>query len=168
VAFPTLATLLDHWLIPTLGDTARGVPPHISLLYPWRPAPLQAAAVMGVKAAVACIRPFTAAFRQRGRFPGVLFLRPEPDDALRALTKRLVAAFPDTPPYGGRFLDPAPHLTIAKAPTEDELDRLEGEVTARVGPLFPLVFTVRAIVVQEEGDDGKWSVRSTIALTAMD
>lgn len=168
VVFPALADLLDRWRIPTLTVASRGVLPHITLLYPWRPAPLQTADLLGVRTAVAGTRPFIVAFRQLDRFPGVLFLRPDPDDALRALTRRLVVTFPDTPPYGGQFPDPAPHLTVAKASTEDRLDRLEEEVVACLGPLFPLVFTVREIAIQEEGDDGMWSVHSNIALTDTD
>jgi len=81
------------------------------------------------------------------------------------LTQQLVQAFPETPPYGGQFgSDPTPHLTIARASTEGELDRLQAEVSARLEPLFPLDFEVRKICIEEEGPAGNWLVSATIPL----
>jgi 2'-5' RNA ligase len=115
-------------------------------------------------AALAGTRPFTVTFRQLDRFPGVLFLRPEPDDLLRSLMRRLAAAFPDTPPYGGRVADPAPHLTVARAETAAELDHLESTVGDHLKPRLPLRVEVRHLVVGEEGPDGMWHVRATLPL----
>jgi hypothetical protein len=56
------------------------------------------------------------------QFPdGIIHLVPDPDDALRDLTARLVAAFPAWPPYGGEFgSDVQPHLTVdAASPVVD-------------------------------------------------
>ncbi len=52
-----------------------------------------------------------------GQFPnGIIHLVPDPADELRALTQRLVTAFPDFPPYGGEFgEDIRPHLTVDAA-----------------------------------------------------
>jgi 2'-5' RNA ligase len=165
VCLPELAELLDRWRLPTVAVASRGVPPHITLLYPWRPAPLGPSDIAEAAAAVAGTAPLTVTFRRLGRFPGVLFLRPEPDNTLRALVRRLMHAFPDTPPYGGRFADPIPHLTVAAAATEDELDRLEAEIAAELASSLPLALTVRELALEEEGDDGVWSIRATIPLT---
>ena len=56
------------------------------------------------------------------QFPnGIIHLVPDPDDALRDLTARLVAAFPAWPPYGGEFGgDLQPHLTVDAA--SDDVD----------------------------------------------
>ncbi|KQW52758.1 hypothetical protein ASC77_00070 [Nocardioides sp. Root1257] len=43
---------------------------------------------------------------------GILSLLPDPDDPFRELTRRLVAAFPQCPPYGGAYPEPTPHLTL--------------------------------------------------------
>ncbi len=43
---------------------------------------------------------------------GILSLLPDPDEPFRELTRRLVAAFPQCPPYGGAFPEPVPHLTL--------------------------------------------------------
>lgn len=79
--------------------------------------------------------------------------------------RKLRAAFPETPPYGGQFADPTPHLTVAKATSEDELGRLEAEVATLLGPYLPLTLTIRDLAIEEEGSDGMWSVRTMIALS---
>lgn len=164
VYLPELAGLLDRWRVPTVAVAAKGMPPHITVLYPWRPGPLQASDLADAAAAVADLPPFALSLLRLGRFPGVLYLRPEPDDDLRALTRRLADAFPDTPPYGGQFPDPTPHLTVATAATKGELDQIEAEVSAHLGPHLPLTLTISTLAIEEEGSDGMWSVRATIAL----
>ena len=125
---------------------AGGMPAHVTLLHPFRrtdrigPATLEA-----LQAVFAAAPPFELSFSRTGRFPGVLWLAPEPREPLDALAGALAAAFTDCPPYGGRFADPVPHLTVAKgeeaalASVERELARrLARPVTARAahGSLF--------------------------------
>lgn len=117
---------------------------HVTVLAPWVPHPAEAET-----AVVATIARDTPAFEVKladlGVFPdGVVHLRPEPDGPLRRLTSRLAAAFPDFPPYGGRYDDPAPHLT---------LDRLSASVTlesvrARIDTIVPATVAVDRIDLQ--------------------
>jgi 2'-5' RNA ligase superfamily len=163
---PKLAELIDQWRLPTVAVASLGVPPHITLLYPWRPAPLQSADAAQVAAAACGITPFTLIFRRVERFPGALYLAPEPDDVVRTLIRQLVRAFPETPPYGGQFgSDPIPHLTVAEAATETELDRLQAAVLTVLEPVFPLSVYVHALSIEQEGPDGRWHLFSTIELT---
>jgi hypothetical protein len=69
---------------------------------------------------------------QCGRFPGVLYLAPEPDAGFRSLTGAVAAQWPEAPPYGGRFADVVPQLTIAHSQDDEALDLLESEVRARL------------------------------------
>lgn len=165
ICLPELGALLDQWRLSTVPVAMQGVPPHITLLYPWRAAPLQPADRHEAAAAVAGMAPFLVTFRRIERFPGALYLSAEPEDVLRALIRRLVRAFPETPPYGGQFgSDPMPHLTLAKATSEEELSRLQAEISARLEPLLPLSLPVQALSIEEEGPDGRWQVSSTIEL----
>jgi 2'-5' RNA ligase len=117
---------------------------HITLLAPWaeRPTAVHVAEVARITKAA---KPFDVRLARVGEFPdGVLYLRPEPDGQLRELTSRLVAAFPGFPPYGGRYGDVIPHLT---------LDRRSATVTpatvhASVASLVPLTVTVDRIDLQ--------------------
>ena len=165
ISLPELAELVNHWRLPTVPVASQGIPPHITLLYPWQPVPVQPADLHAVAAAVMDIAPFTLTFQQVGRFPGALFLCPEPEGMVRHLTQRIVRAFPETPPYGGQFgSDPTPHLTVALAETEEELDRLQADILVRLEPLFPLRIPVQALTVEEEGIDDTWHIVSTIQL----
>ena len=166
ICLPELAELLDQWRVPTIPIASQGVPPHITLLHPWRPAPLQPTDLHEAAVAVAGLAPFTVTFRHIGRFPEALVLSPEPEDVLRTMIQRLVRAFPETPPYGGRFgADFTPHLTVAKAATEAELTGLRADMLARLEPQLPLRLPVHALCIHEEGPDGTWQVSSTIELT---
>ncbi len=164
ISVPELADLIDHWRVPSVAAAALGVPPHITLLYPWRPAPLHISDLAEAASAVAGVAPFTLTFRRLGRFPGVLFLHPEPGIILRDVMWRLAAAFPDTPLYGGQFADAVPHLTVAQAATEDALAGIETEVTAHLASHVPIEVTVRELAVMEESEDRQWTHRSTIRL----
>jgi hypothetical protein len=64
---------------------------------------------------------------------GILSLLPDPDDPFRELTRRLVAAFPQCPPYGGAFPEPVPHLTLDQR--ADGID--EASVRAALGDAVP-------------------------------
>lgn len=154
LSFPQFAPLLDRWRVPTVPGAADGVPPHVTLLGPWRPAPLSPADLADVAAAISGIPPFHLTFRHLGRFgDAVLYLRPEPDEPLRTLIQRLIAAFPETPPYGGEFPDVVPHLTVAMAATGEELDRVERELLAELRSRPLPETSVDAIEVAEELED---------------
>jgi hypothetical protein len=59
---------------------------------------------------------FAASFTRVAQFPdGMIHLLPDDESPFRRLTADLVAAFPDLPPYGGRYPDPRPHVTLDRA-----------------------------------------------------
>jgi 2'-5' RNA ligase len=88
---------------------------HITALGPFDPAPTPA--VLDVVGEIAASTdPVGVRLERLAQFPnGIIHLVPEPDDALRALTATLVAAFPGWPPYDGQFEDVRPHLTVDAA-----------------------------------------------------
>ncbi len=69
-----------------------------------------------VAKAVAAVAAFDYRLTRIATFPdGIIHLLPEPDDGFRALTARLVEAFPQFPPYAGAFgslEELQPHLTL--------------------------------------------------------
>jgi len=95
-------------------NASLGVPAHVTLLAPFAPPALitpamtaTLAAVIGSVAAFDCVFARTAWFGEN-----VLWLAPEPDDPFRELTRRLAAAFPAYPPFGGVYAEVIPHLTV--------------------------------------------------------
>jgi 2'-5' RNA ligase len=95
---------------------------HITALGPFDPAPSpQVLATVAYLAATTPPVPLRLA--DLAQFPnGIIHLVPDPADRLRDLTARLVAAFPDWPPYGGEFgAAVQPHLTVAAAADDVDL-----------------------------------------------
>jgi 2'-5' RNA ligase len=132
---------------------AAGVPPHITLLFPFMPPDrLDAAVRSRAAAAIGAPMSFDVAFPRIGRFPDVTYLAPEPSGPLLALIAALADAFPDYQPYGGAFDEVVPHLTLAHTPEPDTHDAVE----QAVAPRLPIRATITRAVVMGEGRDGRW------------
>jgi hypothetical protein len=96
---------------------------HVTALGPFAPDP--APATLEVVGAIAAdTPPLAVRFERIAQFPdGIIHLVPEPDTGLRGLSSSLVRAFPEHPPYGGRYgTEPVPHLTLDAASPEVSVD----------------------------------------------
>lgn len=107
---------------------------HVTALGPFLPR-LDAAA----EALVAEIAAGTAAFAftldRVAAYPdGVVHLAPVPERGFLQLTDRLVAAFPQCPPYAGAFPGSRPHLTLDALSEEVSLT----STAAALGSLLPV------------------------------
>ena len=135
-----------------------GMPPHITVLFPF----LNARQIDGETESMLAsllegISCFDFALSEVGRFPGVVYLSPQPAEPFVALTQKLVACWPDHQPYGGAFDEIIPHLTVAHgAPIPDGLsERLPLGVRAEEVWLMSRMA-------------GRWTRRRTFALGAPD
>jgi hypothetical protein len=120
-----------------LDDAAvRGVPAHVTVLYPFVPPPaINAAVIARLADAVGSVSAFVCEFATTAWFgDDVLWLAPRPDEPFRALTQAVSAAFPGYPPYGGVYDDVVPHLTVGDRPAGDvgELRAAEADVLRRL------------------------------------
>jgi 2'-5' RNA ligase len=137
-----------------------GVPAHVTLLYPFLPsAQLTPAVRRRIAHVTRDVRPFDVGFEGTGRFPGVVWLAPEPAEPFVTLTELLAAAFPDHPPYGGAHDEIVPHLTLGLG-AEDVLGRLARSVRA----CPPFRERIRAIEVIAESGTDRWHRRWRIPL----
>ncbi|MEE4545625.1 2'-5' RNA ligase family protein [Streptomyces sp. V4-01] len=138
---------------------AAGVPAHVTVLYPFLPADQ---VDDGVRAALRALfaghQPFELDFAGFGRFPDLLWLAPEPDRPLRALTAAVEAGWPQAPAYGGRF-EPVPHLTIAGGQPQETYEALARALAPGL-PLHSRV-TEASLVVH---DGLRWQLRETFLL----
>lgn len=123
---------------------AYGVPPHVTVLFPWLPQPTVSPDELAALEHLAAATPaFEAALTRVGRFPGVAWLAPEPVAAFAALTRSVFARWPQTPPYEGRFAEPVPHLTVADGQPDEVIDA----VAAELGGALPVRFQVDALTL---------------------
>jgi 2'-5' RNA ligase len=127
--FPELEPLLGPWRRRYTGDGPRGMPPHVTVIFPFADSAEADDLLEPLGRVFGAFAPFEIALRETARFPGLLYLRPDPGDTFVAITEALVHAFPDFPPYSGEFAEIVPHVTVAQggdellAATERQLEQ---------------------------------------------
>ena len=165
VALPEAAPAVDGWRERTCADRPSvGVPPHVTLLFPFVPAAeLCAGTIDRLHRLFARFPAFDVVLRELRRFAGVLYLAPEPDEPFRRLLEAAADAYPEHPPYGSEIpLDQVvPHVTVAHGDPA-LLDEAEEDVAAAL----PIASAVREVALLEEvePDWGRWRVRATVPL----
>jgi len=143
---------------------ALGVPAHITLLYPFKPpAEIDATVIGRLQSGFANFAPITFTLATAHRFPGVLYLAPDPAEPFRALTRAISTWYPETPPYGGRWPDIVPHLSVASVADEHELDRIAAEFAQARSGLLPIKATVNEVSLLEQREL-RWAVRTSFRL----
>jgi 2'-5' RNA ligase len=143
-----------------------GIPAHITLLFPFRPAGWLgeervaelAAFIRAVPAARFALTRVGRFAGQVGRSPGVLFLAPDPAEPFVDLTRQLSARF-DLLPYGRASSGGNPHLTVARHEDPAVLDR----ISEALSPSLPLAFTMREAWLMERDVGGYWHRTETFA-----
>jgi hypothetical protein len=103
VPVPEAEPVAGHLRARLDRPAGRGVPAHVTVLYPFVPQ-ITDAAVTQAAAAVASVAGFECRFAGIQWFgEDVLWLAPEPSAPFLALTAAVHAAFPHYPPFGGAF-----------------------------------------------------------------
>ena len=146
-------------------SAALGVPAHITLLYPFKPPDeIDSAALDKLRHGFALFAPFQFTLAQIRRFPTeVLYLAPEPDEPFRRLTLAIWDWYPETPPYGGKWPDIVPHLSVATLADEQQLDRITDEFAQASRGMLPLRATAAEVALMDNRS-GRWQVRATLGL----
>jgi len=144
---------------------ARGIPAHITVLFPFVPPDRFDKAVLEtIREVAASERPLEFELTGVGEFPGAIWLRPEPEHFFQGLTRRFWEAFPAYPPYGGIYPDSQPHLTVAVVSDEAEQKRLSSGINAELGQQLPIACAAAALSVFMSDQDGVWQRRHSLAL----
>jgi len=165
VPVPEAEPVVGHLRARLDRSANRGVPAHVTVLYPFVPPGQITAAVIGeAAAAVASVPGFECRFAGIGWFGDqVVWLAPEPASPFRALTAAVHEAFPQCPPFRGEFADVIPHLTIGDRPDggPDVLRAAEAEVQ----PALPIRTRVSwAWLMTGSQAPGSWQLRAAFPL----
>jgi 2'-5' RNA ligase len=161
IEHPALAAL-PYWK----QMAAVGVPPHVTLLYPWRSAPADSASIDALRTVVRQCVPFSLTLGRVASFPtGVVYATVEPEAPIRWLIGAIVEVFPDTPPYGGEFAwtGPVPHCTLVRGQA-DQVESLRLAFAQTFSAILPITIPITSIAVEEESDTGMWAVTTTVPL----
>jgi 2'-5' RNA ligase len=145
---------VEPLLAAALGESQRseaGLPPHITLLYPFVPGgAIDEAIETAVAELLAGCAPFAFRLARVASFPGVLYLEPQPADGFLELTRELCARWPELPPYRGEFAEVIPHLTVATGKTDQSLvSALERQL--------PFEATAEEVWLSVQERGGRWA-----------
>lgn len=144
-------------------NSGLGVPAHITILAPFRPAGMLGAVERDLLRRVfAAATPFDFRLDRTAWFgTSVLWLAPHDPAPFSDLTERVFAAFPDYPPFGGQHEEVVPHLTIGLGCPVDEMRRAEQEII----PHLPVVGHVSAVTLMAESSPGgSWKTFASFPL----
>ncbi len=148
-AEPLAAPLRPRWQPPP----EPGIPPHVTLLYPFVPADrIDLTHLTRLGDLFGRQPPFDVRYERLARFPGVLYLAPEPAEPFVSLTERIVGLYPDYPPYAGQHAEIVPHLSLVQSPDETVLAAAEEEAGAA-----PVAARADEAWLMAPGREGLWS-----------
>lgn len=163
VPFSDLDAIVGTHRRALTSDGADGMPPHVTLIYPFvDDADLSAGEVGRLRRVFGAFAPFDVTFSEFGRFdarPPVLYLAPEPAQPFLEMVAALAQEFPAHPPFGGVHETVIPHLTVAHAEDATALRGAEDDVRRHL----PVHARVNEVTVMEHRVDG-WCPRERIAL----
>lgn len=140
----------------------RNVPAHVTVLYPFLPPGEIDAEVERTLADLAGSVPrFDYRLREMRRFPVALYLAPDPDLPFSALTGAVYRAFPDYPPFAGKFAVVVPHVTVAHG-DEPQLCAIEIELRIALPPAGIAAHCAELVLI--ENSTGRWETLRTFPL----
>lgn len=142
----------------------QGIPPHVTLLYPFAPADELESALPLLQAILVRQEPFTFELSELRTFPRTIWLAPEPAAPFVALTKAIEAAFPTYPHWEGVFEEVIPHLTLADGVEPVELEPTLARLRTLVGPLLPVQVAADQATVLTEQPGGHWATVTRVPL----
>jgi 2'-5' RNA ligase len=142
-----------------------GMPAHITLLFPFKaPDDVDDITLGNLRDCLARFEPIRFSLGTVKRFPAeVLYLAPEPDEPFRQLTRTIWKLFPATPPYGGKWPDIIPHLSLAWLADEVRLNEVADDFARASAGKLPIP-AIASEVALMDNRSGRWKVEATFSL----
>ena len=153
VEVPEAEPLVRDWRAKHDWSARRGVPAHVTVLYPFVPTEKFDERLHAELRELFATHPsFPFSLPRVARFPEVAWLAPEPVEPFKSLVDAVASQYPDYPPYEGIHEEVIPHLTVAEGGTD-----LQDEVDAAISPSLPIAAEATAISLFLEDETGWWS-----------
>ncbi|MFN0071412.1 MAG: 2'-5' RNA ligase family protein [Chloroflexota bacterium] len=161
IPVPAAEPVIGQWRRLFDPSAGHGVPPHITLIFPYLSS---ASCNPAVSSELRALFDDTPAFQfslvSEGTFPGIQYLAPVPDEPFVSLIRTLAERFPEAPPYGGAFPSIVPHLTVAH--TCD--DAMRTRIAKSLRPALPILCSAREVLLMRENVDGQWQISERFPL----
>jgi 2'-5' RNA ligase len=158
----------DHYRKLYMPETVEQIEPHITLAYPFAPAPMLPAIEERLRGVVSRFAPTRLSLRGFEVFPesGVLYLKIAYAERVVALYRAVLGEFPEYTVYSGRYGNEyTPHMTVGIFEDREELMRVYEELS--VQRLF-IGWDVEQVVVKVRMSDGIWDTWAEIPLLGPD
>ena len=146
-------------------SAAAGMPAHITLLHPFKPSnEVDEVTLNNLRCCFTRFAPFQFSLSAIRRFPvEVLYLAPEPDEPFRQLTLAIWDRYPETPPYGGKWPDIVPHLSVAYLADEHKLDGITNDLVQASQGKLPIRATASEVALMDN-PSGRWQIHTKLSL----
>jgi 2'-5' RNA ligase len=146
-------------------SAAAGMPAHITLLFPFKaPNDVDDITLGSLRDCFARFEPIRFSLGIIKRFPTeVLYLAPEPDAPFRELTRAIWKLFPERPPYGGKWPDIIPHLSLAWLADEVLLTGAADDFARASAGKLPIA-AIASEVALMDNRSGRWKVEAAFSL----
>jgi hypothetical protein len=161
VAIPEAEFVIGQLRLRHDPAAAKGVPAHVTVLYPFAPA---SELTDDVRRAVADLfrsrPPFEYRFEHVARFDdGTVYLAPDTPEAFRGLTDAAATRWPGFPPYGGAFDEVIPHLTVGHR-LGDDADEVLDAAAGALRNHGPVTGQATEVALMVAGSSGRWRIDS--------
>jgi 2'-5' RNA ligase len=160
IPFLEVDDVVDTWRRVLDPAQVRGIPAHVTLLFPFvHPTDLSTDVLNDLGAHFSKASSFNVAFDSTAWFEDrVVYLEPKPEQQFRTMTKQLLRSFPSYLPYGGKFADLIPHLTLGDGAPLESLLKAEAAVRDR----FPIETQAKEAWLMTGGmGPNSWSLRQS-------
>ena len=132
----------------------RGIPFHITLLFPFAPrSELTGGVLAKTRAFFADRRPLEFELTRVAMWPQDVYAVPEPDDDLRECMYALHALFSQWPPYGGIHDTVVPHATLGE---DLDASTVYEDIDRRIRAHLPWRYRADAATLLEEYAPDRW------------
>ena len=163
IPVPPADSIIGKWRNKYDEVSLRGIPAHITILFPFKSPEENNLEVIGkLRAFFSEVKSFSFSLVRINTFPDVVYLEPEPRDKFVKLTEGIVKIFPENPPFEGMFEEIVPHLTIGNKLQNLESARLE--ISQDIISKLPIKSLATEAWLMES-KDGEWSIREKFTLT---
>jgi hypothetical protein len=140
-------------------SAADGAPAHITVLGPFLDLDsIGSDELRRLRDLFAAFAPIRFSLARVDRFPGVLFLAPDPPAPFVALTEAVWRRWPQCPPYRGAYDEVIPHMTVAMG------DGDFADVERALRPMLPISATADEVWLIARGEDGRWVCERSFGL----
>jgi len=136
-----------------------GIPAHVTLLFPFKdPSKITGETERKIEQVFLNVKPFPFMLANINTFPNVIFLEPDPREPFIELTERVAKAFPEHPPWEGKYQAINPHLTIGASIETQQMKRLQKQIMEDIGSKLPIKATATEAWLMVKNTDA-WTIK---------